>query len=187
MMGVVATADTLIPLLLTEKWNPCIFFLRIFCFTGMFYPIHTSNLNAIKALGRSDLFLKLEIIKKIVGLTVILITVWISVEAMAIGVLFTSVASQFINSYPNKKLLNYSYLQQLKDIMPEILLAVFMCICVYFIQYLPLPQILILIIQVIIGVLIYWLGSKLLKLDSYEYTRTLLQNTFKEKILKNRR
>lgn len=181
MIGMAFIADILVPVILTEKWSPCIFFLRIFCFTYLFYPIHTANLNAIKALGRSDLFLKLEILKKIVGLTAILITVWISVEAMAISLLFTSVASQIINSYPNKKLLNYSYLQQLKDILPEILLAVLMGLCVYWLRFLPFHYAVILLVQVILGALIYYFGSRILKLDSYCYAVRLLKDIFKQK------
>lgn len=180
IMGLFFTADTVVSVILTDKWLPCVFFLRIFCITYMFFPIHTANLNAIKALGRSDIFLKLEILKKCVGLIVILITVWISVEAMAIGLLFTSVASQIINSYPNKKLLNYSYLQQLKDIFPEILLALFMGICVYFISFIPISKICILVLQIGIGIIIYWFGSNMLKLDSYNYLKSSISKTFKK-------
>ena len=79
LMGLAATADSLVYILLTAKWLPCVFYLRIFCVTYMFYPIHTANLNAIKALGRSDMFLKLEIIKKVVGLVLLALTVGISV------------------------------------------------------------------------------------------------------------
>ncbi|MBR4624214.1 MAG: lipopolysaccharide biosynthesis protein, partial [Alphaproteobacteria bacterium] len=83
MMGLAVCAEPLVRLILTEKWLPCVPFLRIFCFSFAFWPVHTANLNAIKALGRSDLFLKLEIAKKIVGLTAILATMNISVMAMA--------------------------------------------------------------------------------------------------------
>ena len=91
MVGLAVCAEPLVRLIITEKWLPCVPFLRIFCFTYAFYPIHTANLNAIKAMGRSDLFLKLEIVKKIVGLAAILSTMWISVMAMAYSLLFTSV------------------------------------------------------------------------------------------------
>ena len=106
MMGLAFTGVPLVRLLLTEKWLPIVPFQVIFCITYMFYPIHTANLNAIKALGRSDIFLKLEIIKKVVGLIALVVTVPISVMAMGYSLLFTSLASQIINSWPNKKLLN---------------------------------------------------------------------------------
>ena len=159
----------LIRLILTEKWLPLVPFQIIFCITYMFYPIHTANLNAVKALGRSDIFLKLEIIKKIVGLIALAISVPISVMAMGYSLLFTSLASQIINSWPNKKLLNYGYLEQLKDILPGILLAVAMGWCIYPIQWIGLPDIVTLCIQVPLGAAIYIAGSKLFKLESFEY------------------
>lgn len=180
VFGLAATADTLVPVLLTDKWTSCIFFLRIFCFTYLFYPIHTVNLNSIKAIGRSDLFLRLEILKKIIGLTAILITVQISVQAMAISLLFTSVASQIINSFPNKKLLDYSYLQQLKDIFPQILLALFMGIIIFFFQYLTINRIVILLLQITCGAIIYIAGSKIFKLDSYQYSKKFIISYIKK-------
>lgn len=169
MMGLASTSTPLIRMVLTEKWLICVPYQMIFCVSYMFYPIHTANLNAIKAMGRSDLFLKLEIIKKVVGLIVLAITVPISVMAMGYSLLFTSLASQIINSWPNKKLLNYGYLEQLKDILPGILLAVFMGLCIYPIQWLGLPDIVTLLIQVPLGAVIYIGASALLKLESFTY------------------
>ena len=175
MAGLAVCAKPLIGLLLTEKWLPCVFFLRIFCFSYAFWPIHTANLNAIKALGRSDLFLKIEIIKKVVGLIAIFSTMWISVEAMALSLIFTSISSQIINSWPNKKLLNYGYIDQIKDILPGIFLAVAMGCCIYPIQWLGLPDIVTLCIQVPLGAVIYIAGSKLFKLESFEYLWNLIK------------
>lgn len=169
MMGLAFCGDSVVGLILTDKWLPSVFFMRMFCISYMFYPIYTSNLNAIKAVGRSDLFLKLEIEKKIVGVTVLFITMFISVEAMAWSLLFTSLAAQLINSGPNKKLLNYGYLEQLKDILPAIGLAVVMGIIIYPIQWLGFSYLITLMIQVPLGVLIYILVSKLFHLDAFEY------------------
>lgn len=169
MMGLAFVAEPLISLILTDKWLPCVPFLRIFCITYMFRPIHTANLNAIKALGRSDLFLKLEILKKTVGVILLLSTMWFGVMAMAYSLLVSTIASQIINSWPNRKLLGYSYLDQLKDILPGIFLAVFMGFCVSFVELLGLPNILTLAIQVVAGAVIYIAGSFILKLDSFQY------------------
>ena len=169
MMGLAFIGEPVVRLILTEKWLPCVPYMTIFCITYMFYPIHTANLNAIKAMGRSDLFLKLEIIKKIIGLVALVITVPISVMAMGYSLLFTSLASQIINSWPNKKLLNYGYLEQLKDILPGILLAVFMGCCIYPVQWLGLPDLVTLLIQVPLGAVIYIGLSALLKLESFTY------------------
>ena len=169
MMGLLFCAEPIVRLLLTDKWLPCVPYLRIFCFTYMFYPIHTANLNAIKAMGRSDLFLKLEIIKKVVGLILLFITMRISVMAMAYSLIFSGILSQIINSWPNWKLLNYNYLEQLRDILPSICISVFMGVCVYFIGFLSLPTLLQLIIQVIVGAIIYIVASIVLKLEEFNY------------------
>lgn len=185
MMGLAACSIPMIRLLLTDKWLLSVPFVIIFCITYMFYPIHTANLNAIKAMGRSDLFLKLEIIKKIVGLTVLLITAPISVMAMGYSLLFTSVASQIINSWPNKKLLDYGYLEQLKDILPGILLAVLMGICVYPIQKLGFNDAITLCLQVLVGIIIYLGGSILFKLESFEYIWNMVKQYMLKIVNKN--
>lgn len=169
MMGLAFTAESVIHLVLTEKWLPCVPFLRIFCITYMFYPVNTTNLNAIKAMGRSDLFLKLETIKKVIGLIVLLGTMWFGVMAMAYSLLFTSITSQIINSWPNKKLLDYSYPEQIRDILPGILLAVFMGCCVYPVKWIGFSDLLTLFIQVVMGACIYIGGSALLKLEGFRY------------------
>ena len=134
MMGLAFCAKPVVQIVLTEKWLPCVPFLQIFCIAYMFQPIHTSNLNAIKAMGRSDLFLKLEIVKKIVGVTVLIFTMWFGVMVMAYSLLLTNVMGMIINSWPNKKLLNYSFKEQIFDIFPTIILAIIMGGCVWFIE-----------------------------------------------------
>ena len=183
MMGLAFCAETIVRLILTDKWMPCVPFLQIFCITYMFYPIHTANLNAIKAMGRSDLFLILEIIKKVIGLAIMFSTIWFGVMVMAYSLLLTSVVSQIINSWPNKKLMDYGYLEQLKDILPGILLAVFMGICVKLIEFLPLdlPLIVTLILQILVGGTVYILLSELFKLESFEYLLNIAKSFFNRK------
>ena len=148
----------------------------------MFYPIHSANLNAINAMGRSDLFLKLEIIKKIVGIVLLLVTIKINVLAMALSLLVSSVISQIINSWPNKKLLGYSYIDQLKDILPSIMLAIFMGVVVYIIGFIKLPTILSLILQIIVGIIVYIVGVKILKIDTYEYLISVIKGYLKKDV-----
>lgn len=175
MMGLAFCAKPIVQLVLTDKWLPCVPFLRIFCITYMFYPIHTANLNAIKAMGRSDLFLKLEIAKKIVGMILLLSTMWFGVMAMAYSLLVSSVLSQIINSWPNIKLLNYGYLEQLKDIIPSIALAVLMGFCVNLVSLLNLSNIVTLLIQIPLGAVIYIITSELLHLESFNYLMDLIR------------
>ena len=169
MMGLMFCAEPVVKLLLTDKWLPCVPYLRIFCFTYMFWPIHTANLNAIKAMGRSDLFLKLEIVKKIMGLMLLLLTMKISVMAMAYSLIVSGICSQVINSWPNWKLLDYNYFEQLRDILPSIVIALLMGIIVYFVGLLRLPTIIIIFVQIIAGAVIYIGTSALLHLEEFEY------------------
>ena len=175
MMGLAFVGEPLVRLVLTEKWLPSVFFMRVFCISFMFYPIHTANLNAIKAMGRSDLFLKLEIVKKTLGMIALLSTIWISVEAMAYSLLATSFVNQVVNSWPNKKLLDYGYRHQMKDLIPGVILALFMGFCIYPIQWLGLPDILTLLLQAIAGVVIYLVGSIVFKLDSFIYLWNIIK------------
>ncbi len=181
MIGLAVCAEPLVKLLLTDKWLPCVFFMQIFCITYIFYPIHTANLNAINAMGRSDYFLGLEIVKKILGISAILATMWISVEAMAYSLLVTTLISSIINAFPNKKLLNYSWFEQMKDIIPYIALAVLMGVPVYFIGYISLPTIVILLLQIIVGAIIYISLSALFKLEIFNYLLTLIKSFFKKR------
>lgn len=176
MMGLAVCAEPIVKLLLTEKWLFCVPYMRIFCFAYAFYPIQTANLNAIKSVGRSDLFLKLEIIKKIVGLAFLLSSMWFGVMAMAYTMLITTVTSMIINSWPNKKLLSYSYFEQMKDIGINIILSLFMGIVVYCVQFINLSAITTLIIQVVLGVTLYLAGSVIFKLESFNYILGILKN-----------
>lgn len=176
MLGMAAVAEPMVRLLLTEKWLPSVPYMRIFCITYVFYPIHTANLNAIKAMGRSDLFLKLEIAKKIVGVTVLGCTMWFGVKVMAYSLLFTSVTSQIINSWPNRKLLEYSYFDQLRDILPAILLAAGMGFCVSFVPMLGWMDYVTLGVQILLGAIIYILGSMLLQLEAYRYILQIVKS-----------
>lgn len=174
MMGLAFCAEPIIRLVLTEKWLPCVPYLRIFCITYMFYPIHTANLNAIKAMGRSDMFLKLEIAKKIVGIFLLILTMNLGVMAMAYSLLVGSVLNQIINSWPNRKSLLYGYTEQIKDILPSILLAVVMGSCVYFVGFIHLPTIVVLLLQICMGAIIYIGISALLRFEEFTYIINLI-------------
>lgn len=180
MMGLAFCAEPIVKLVLTDKWLPCVPFLRIFCITYMFWPIHTANLNAINAMGRSDWFLRLEIVKKITGMIILLSTMWFGVMAMAYSLLLSSVLSQIINSWPNRKLLNYGYLEQVRDFAPGILLAVIMGICVYFVGFLPFSIIITLLIQTVVGAVIYIGVSAILRLEEYEYLVGMVKSFIKK-------
>jgi teichuronic acid exporter len=181
MVGLAVTADPLVKILLTDKWLPCVPFLQIFCASYALWPIHTANLQAINALGRSDIFLKLEIIKKIVGLSILGVTVFYGVYAIALGAVLSGIISTFINAYPNKKLLNYSYVEQWKDIMPSLLLSLVMGAVVYSLKWLGLSVLLTLIIQVFAGVILYVGLAWIFKLECFRYLLSTIKDIFKNR------
>ena len=123
----------------------------------------------------------MEIIKKIVGIILLLLTMRISPMAMALSLLVSGLISQLINSWPNKKLLGYSYIEQIKDILPSIILALIMGVIVYCVGLIKLPTIMSFIIQVIVGMIVYIWGSKILKIDSFEYLFDLVKKIAKGK------
>ena len=164
-------AKPMVSLVLTDKWLPCVPYIQIFCFTYAFWPVHTNNLQAINALGRSDIFLKLEVIKKIIGLAAIAFAVYYyddPISIAGIGIV-TAITSSFINCYPNKYLLDYSYFEQMKDILPYFILA----LSTYFIEVLIVTytdnNITSMILAIIGGTLFYVIVSYLSKLEAYMF------------------
>ena len=175
MVGLAVVARPLVKILLTEKWLPSVPFLQIFCLMYAIIPIHTANLQAINALGRSDIFLKLEIIKKIMGISIIIITLPYGVHVLAMGSAFGGIIGSFLNAFPNKRLLNYSYFEQLKDIFPSLFISLIMGAVVYLVNYLPLPVGVILGTQVVLGSVLYVALARLFKLESFHYlTQTIM-------------
>lgn len=174
MLGMAACADNIVSLVLTDKWLPAVPYLQIACITYGLWPIHTANLQAINAMGRSDIFLKLEIVKKVIGVTALLISIQYGVLAIALTGIITGVISTFINAYPNGYLLKYSYWEQINDILPSFLCSVVMLIIVVLAGDLFLNKLLNLIFQVILGIVIYICCSCILKLSEYYYIRDIV-------------
>lgn len=171
MMGLAVAAKPLVLILLGEKWLPSVPFVQIYCAIFAFYPIHTSNLSAINALGRSDVFLKLEIIKKIFGIAFLLAGLFIfnSPIGIAYGVLCNTLVSAFVNAHPNKNFLNYGYLEQMKDVLPSFILSFVMGALLYAFGTLELPVYLTFILEVLLGIVIYFGLAKLLHFECLDY------------------
>ena len=180
MLGLALVAEPLIKILLTEKWLPCVPFLQISCFTYALRPIHTANLQAIKAMGRSDIFLKLEIIKKVIGIATLLATMRYGVMAIAISGMITAILSSVINAWPNKKLIRYSYFEQIKDLLSPFVALLFMSVAVVCIGLLNLPLLADLAIKILLGAVVYVAVSYFTKNENFTY----IINIFKSKFLK---
>ena len=181
MVGLAVTAEPLVKLLLTDKWLPCVPFLQIFCAVYALMPIHTANLQAINALGRSDIFLKLEIIKTIAGLFILGVTVFYGVYAIALGQVLSGIISTFINAYPNKKMLGYSYIEQRNDIMPSLMLSLVMGAVVYSFKWLGMSVLATLIVQVCAGIILYIGMAWLFKLECFSYLLSIFKSNLKKK------
>ncbi len=181
MVGLAVCATAIISLILTDKWLGCVPYMQIYCMSFSFYAVHTANLNAMKALGKSGTYLILEIIKKVIGLTAIIISMNFGVMAIALSLLAVNLLSMFINAFPNKKFLNYGYWEQLKDLLPTIFITLLMGAIVYCVSFIGLSNWLTLLIQVPLGVVLYVLFSHLFKLESYTYSKQLIFSYFKNK------
>ncbi len=131
MMGLAAVADPFILLLLKEKWLFTAILLQILCFSMMWYPIHAINLNLLQVKGRSDLFLKLEVYKKLIGIGILCLTIPMGLIAMCIGSIFSSFFALIINTHYTGRLIHVGFLRQMRDLLPTFLLSVAMGIVVY--------------------------------------------------------
>lgn len=168
MTGLAFIAKPLILVLLTEKWLPCVPYLQLLCFVGILYPLHAINLNVLKAQGHSDLFLQLEILKKIVAVIAISITYRWGISAMIIGQIFTSIVAYYLNCYYTGKLLDYKIMEQIRDVAPLLLLSFFMGCVVYALSIVQIKSpIILLISQIISSSIIYISLCRLFKISSF--------------------
>lgn len=181
MVGLAVVAEPLVLLLLTDKWLPSVPFLQIFCISFALWPIHTANLQAINAMGRSDIFLKLEIIKKILGLIILVAALPFGVYILVLSEVFSGILSSFINAYPNKKLLNYGYGEQIKDILPSLLLSLVMGVIVYLLFYLGLSPLITMLLQIVVGAIVYVGLALLFKLECFTYLVQTILSLLKSK------
>lgn len=183
MAGLAGVATPLVRLLLTDKWLPCVPYLQIYCFTFAFYPVHSCNLQAINAMGRSDMFLKLEIIKKSYGLVALVIAVLFfdSPVAIAMTGVITTVLSCFVNAAPNKKLIGYSYLEQMKDILPSLLASVIMLGSVLAVGLLPLNPFVMILLQITVGIAIYVVISAITRMKPFLLVLEMIKKILKKK------
>lgn len=176
LVGLAFASPNIIKVLLNDEWLPAIPYVAIFSIVFLLWPIHTANLNAIKAIGRSDIFLRLEIIKLIIGIIVLIFSMQSGVFAIAIGMLVSGLISQAVNAWPNRKLISYSYFEQLRDIAPSVIAAFFMGAVIYPLNLVILPPAICLIVQVALGAIMYILIAKTIKNDSYLCLKQMLKN-----------
>ena len=171
MTGLAAVSESVVKIVLGDAWLPCVPFVQLCCIMYAFYPLHTSNLSAINAMGRSDIFLKLEVIKKVLGLLLLIGSYFYfkSPIGIAYGATVGSLINTFVNVHPNKKLMGYGYMEQVKDIMPSILLSIPMGVLIYALNFVQLNIFIKLALQILVGIVFYFGIAKILHFERLEY------------------
>lgn len=159
MLGFFGVSENFVSVLLTDKWLPAVYYIRVACIVFMFDVVAAGNCETIKAMGRSDIFLKIEVIKKTAYfITIILFLLFTdSPEMLAISTLICTAIQIVVNSQPNKKLLGYRFIYQIMDIVPNFIVASVMCLCVLLLGRLPLNPVPLLLLQIIGGGIVYLL------------------------------
>ncbi len=168
MVGLAAVAEPLIRLLLTDKWIACVPFLQVLCLALMWYPIHAINLNLLQVKGRSDLFLRLEIYKKILGVVMLCITLPLGIMAMCIGRVMISLIALALNTYYTGRLLDLGFWKQMRDLLPTLLNSLLMGILIYIVQGCLSGSLLQLSVGFILGVIYYVVSNYFLQTTEWK-------------------
>ena len=170
-----ALARPLILTMITAKWESCIILLQLMCFSLMWYPIHAMNLNLLQVKGRTDLFLRLEIIKKIIGLSILVITLPQGLVIFCIGSIISSILCLVINTYYTGKLIDVGFLTQMKDLTPILLLSAVMYLAIYCTNSFIENMVLQIIIGGIVGAFIYLGGAFLFRFEELNDVKYMLK------------
>lgn len=168
MFALGAVYEPLLYCLIGPKWHEAATYLPLICLVGSLYPLHAINLNMLQVQGRSDLFLGLEILKKIIGIAPLMIGALIGIFPMLYTSVFTSIICYFLNSYFPGKLLGYTSWMQIKDVAPSFVISMIMAVVVYFLKYLPISNWFILPIQIAVGLIVFILMCKVSKIEEYK-------------------
>lgn len=185
MLGMAACAEPMIQVLIGEQWIECVPMLQIICTYGMLYPLHALNLNMLQVQGRSDLFLKLEIIKKIIAIGPLLLGIFVDIYLMLVGSLVTSLIAYYLNAYYSGPFLNYSIKEQIKDILPSFGVAVTMALPVYAMNFIPMNHFILLPIQILIGSVITIGICEMVRLPEYLELKTITMPIINKVIKRN--
>lgn len=183
MAGMAAVAEPMVITLIGEQWRPSIVYLQLLAFPAVMYPLHALNLNMLQVQGRSDLFLRLEIIKKIIAIPVIIVGIFYGIKIMILGSWITTLIAYYLNSYWSGRFINYSMWEQIKDILPGLGIALIMGVVVVLIGWLlPASYLVKLIVQIIAGALIVFLICEFFKPEAYLELKDIAINLFSKKL-----
>lgn len=169
MTGLMVLSEPVVRLVFTEKWLPCVPFMQIACIQYALEPVQTANVQAVKAMGKGRTFLIMEIVKKTFGVVMIVAVMYRGVMAIAVTALIVTLFAAIVNSTPNRKYLGYTYQEQAADLYPSVLLSAAMAVCVYFAGKVPMPPIAGIVFQVVTGIAVYILLSRILRMSQFTY------------------
>ena len=167
MLGLAAMAKSIILVLIGEQWLPAVVYLQIICFSAMFYPLHAINLNMLQVNGRSDLFLKLEVVKKVIAVGPLLLGIFVHVIWMLWGSVLVGFVSYYLNSYYSGRDLNYGIREQIKNIAPSFFIAGLMAIVVYALSFVPVSVFILLPVQLLVGTSVVVVVGEISKIEEY--------------------
>lgn len=179
MMGMAAVAEPLIRVLLGESWIPCVPFLQIICFQQLLYPLHAINLSLLQVRGRSELFLKIQIIKKFFSAIPLILGIFVGIYYMLFGSVIVGFIAYYINAYYSKPLLDYSIKEQIKDIVPSFVISLSMAILVFLESLLPFQAYILLCIQIPTGIVVEILLCEVFKLNEYVEIKNIVLSAIK--------
>ena len=174
MLFLGAVAEPLVYCLIGPKWHQAATFLPIISISLSLYPLHALNLNMLKVEGRSDIFLILEIIKKIIAIGPLCLGIFVDIYWMLIGSVVTGIIAYFLNSYYTGKQLNYSSWMQIKDVAPSYGLGLLIAVSVYFFKYLPISNFIILPIQLVVGAGVFFLVCEKTQREEYKEIKSIV-------------
>ena len=181
MISLGAVSEPLIYTLIGTKWYEAATYLPLICISMSLYPLHAINLNILQVLGRSDIFLYLEILKKFVGLVPIIIGIFCGIYYMLLASIIAGVISLYLNTWFTGKTLNYTFLKQLRDIAPSYGTALVIAIAVYFLKYLPFQYYIVLVIQIIVGMIVGFCISELFRFEEYRELKSIVIKAINKK------
>lgn len=185
MIGLLVISEPIVRLMFTEKWLPCVPYMQIACIQFALEPVQTANVQAVKAMGKGRTYLIMEIVKKLFGIVMIVAVMYQGVMAIAVTAMFVTFFAALVNSTPNRKYLGYTYQEQLVDLIPSILLAAAMGICVYGVGRLPVPDLVSIVLQAVSGAASYIIISLAFRVSQFRYIVDILKNFIK--VIRNRR
>lgn len=180
MIFMAAIAEPMIYCLIGPKWHVAATFLPLICVSSSLYPLHAINLNMLQVQGKTDVYLFIEILKKIISIGPLCLGIFVGIYWMLIGSIIIGITAFFINSYYSGRMLGYSSWAQIKDVAPSYAIAFLVAVSVYFLKYIPVSYWIILPIQIVVGTIVFFILCETIKLSEYLEVKNIAKEYIKK-------